>query len=111
MNQILSIEPLKIEACFCAIFCGFLIGFERQWWGKPAGIRTSILVCLGAYTYIALANFYQEEIGGVRVLGSVVTGVGFLGAGMMLSKEASNNIISRLFKVEYPPSTRLAFWY
>ena len=87
MDQIFSIEPLKIEACLFAIFCGFLIGFERQWRGKPAGIRTSILVCLGAYTFIALANFYQEEIGGMRVLGSIVTGVGFLGAGMMLSKE------------------------
>ena len=87
MNQIFSIEPLKIEACIIAIFCGFLIGLERQWWGKPAGIRTSILVCMGAYAFIALANYYQDEMGGVRVLGSLITGVGFLGAGMMLSKE------------------------
>jgi putative Mg2+ transporter-C (MgtC) family protein len=87
MYQTFSIEPLKIEACLIAIFCGFLLGFERQWFGKPAGIRTSILVCMGAYAFIALANFYQDAIGGVRVLGSLVTGVGFLGAGMMLSKE------------------------
>jgi len=87
MNLSFSIEPLKIEACLVALLCGFLIGLERQWWGKPAGIRTSILVCMGAYTFMAIANFYQGEDGSVRVLGSLVTGVGFLGAGMMLSKE------------------------
>ena len=87
MNQLFSIDPLKAEACLIAVLCGFVIGFERQWWGKPAGIRTSILVCVGAYTYITLANFYQAEVGGIRVLGSLITGVGFLGAGMMLSKE------------------------
>lgn len=89
MNNLLSIEPLSIEGCLVTILCGFIIGFERQWFGKPAGIRTSILVCSGAYTFIALATYYQPDIGGVRVLGSVVSGVGFLGAGMMLSKEGS----------------------
>ena len=87
MSDLLLIEPLKIEACLMSVLCGFLIGFERQWWGKPAGIRTSILVCMGAYTYIAIANYYQADVGSVRVLGALVTGVGFLGAGMMLSKE------------------------
>lgn len=88
MNNAISIEPLTVEGCLMAIFCGFLIGFERQWRGKPAGIRTSILVCMGAYTFIALANYFQADgDGGMRVLGQLVTGVGFLGAGMMLSKE------------------------
>ena len=89
MIDLISIEPLSIQGCLVTILCGFAIGFERQWFGKPAGIRTSILVCTGAYTFIALATYYQPDIGGVRVLGSVVTGVGFLGAGMMLSKEGS----------------------
>lgn len=84
-----SIAPLSVEGCLVTIICGFIIGFERQWFGKPAGIRTSILVCTGAYTFIALATFYEPGEGGMRVLGSVVTGVGFLGAGMMMSKEGS----------------------
>ena len=87
MNDVFSIEPLSITACVVAIVCGFVIGFERQVFGKPAGIRTSILVCTGAYTFIAIANYYQPVEGSVRVLGSLVTGVGFLGAGMMLSKD------------------------
>jgi putative Mg2+ transporter-C (MgtC) family protein len=89
MHDLLAIAPLSIEGCLVAILCGFIIGFERQWFGKPAGIRTSILVCTGAYTFIALATYCQPNIGGVRVLGSIVAGVGFLGAGMMLSKEGS----------------------
>jgi len=89
MNNFFSIDPLSFEAILVAISCGFVIGFERQWFGKPAGIRTSILVCTGAYTFIALASHYQPDAGAVRVLGSVVTGVGFLGAGMMLSKDGS----------------------
>lgn len=86
MIDLVLIEPLNMKACLVAIFCGFLIGFERQWWGKPAGIRTSILVCMGAYTYVALASYYQDGDESLRVLGSIVTGVGFLGAGMILSK-------------------------
>ena len=89
MNDLFSIEPLSITAFIVAIICGFFIGFERQVFGKPAGIRTSILVCTGAYTFIAIANYYQPDEGSVRVLGSLVTGVGFLGAGMMLSKDGS----------------------
>jgi len=83
----LSIEPLRIEACLTAILCSFAIGLERQWSGKPAGIRTSILICLGAYAFVATAVFYEPNVGAPRVLGQVVTGVGFLGAGVMMTKD------------------------
>jgi putative Mg2+ transporter-C (MgtC) family protein len=89
MFDFINIAPLKVEACIIAMLCGFAIGFERQWLGKPAGIRTSILVCLGAYSFIAVASYLQPGAGAVRVVGQMVTGVGFLGAGMMLSKEGS----------------------
>ena len=42
----MNIEPLDFQSCGVAVLCGFLIGLERQIKGKPAGIRTSILVCL-----------------------------------------------------------------
>lgn len=86
LNSFLSIHPLSFEGFIITFVCGGTIGFERQWFGKPAGIQTSILVCTGAYTFIALASYYQPDQGSVRVLGQVVTGVGFLGAGMMLSR-------------------------
>jgi putative Mg2+ transporter-C (MgtC) family protein len=70
-----------------AIMCGTVIGLERQWRGKPAGIRTSILICLGTSMFIRLgvehANEYSDT---TRVLGQVVTGIGFLGAGVIFAR-------------------------
>ena len=82
-----SIDPLDIESCLIAILCGFLIGLERQLKGKPAGIRTSILVCLGAYAFVAIAGSFEVDSSPSRVIGQIVTGVGFLGAGLMLTKD------------------------
>ncbi|MBX9873384.1 MAG: MgtC/SapB family protein, partial [Beijerinckiaceae bacterium] len=72
-----------------ALLCGTIIGFERQLRGKPAGIRTGCLVTLGTATFISLAA--DQAAGSAadvnRVLGQLVTGVGFLGAGVMISQE------------------------
>ncbi len=71
-----------------AILCGAIIGFERQLRGKPAGIRTSILICLGTALFISLGvEFTNDNSDMTRVLGQVVTGIGFLGAGVILSRE------------------------
>lgn len=67
--------------------CGSIIGFERQLSGKPVGIRTSILVCLATMTFIDLSQSLDQETGTARVLGQIVTGVGFLGAGVIMAKE------------------------
>lgn len=87
MDELINIDPISIKGCLTALLCGFVIGFERQWSGKPAGIRTSILICLGAYTFVAIANYYQPETGAVRIVGQTVTGVGFLGAGVIIARE------------------------
>ncbi|MBN1357013.1 MgtC/SapB family protein [bacterium] len=71
-----------------AVLCGGIIGFERQVRGKPAGIRTSMLICLGTFLFIHLAVVHsgpQSDI--TRVLGQVVTGIGFLGAGVIIAQE------------------------
>ncbi|OKY74118.1 MAG: hypothetical protein BM485_15000 [Desulfobulbaceae bacterium DB1] len=71
-----------------AILCGSIVGFERQLRGKPAGIRTSILICLGTALFISLGvEFTNDNSDMTRVLGQVVTGIGFLGAGVILSRE------------------------
>jgi putative Mg2+ transporter-C (MgtC) family protein len=70
-----------------AILCGVVIGLERQLRGKAAGIRTSILICLGTYLFVGLgASFGGERVDPTRVLGQVVTGIGFLGGGVILSR-------------------------
>ncbi len=71
-----------------AILCGSIVGFERQIRGKPAGVRTSILVCLGTAVFVHLgAAIASPGADPTRVLGQVVTGVGFLGAGVMFSHQ------------------------
>lgn len=87
MNYFLNIDPLNTEGILIALFCGVIIGFERQWSGKPAGIRTSILICLSAYIFVRIANYYQEYDEITRIVGQIVTGVGFLGAGVIIARE------------------------
>lgn len=71
-----------------AVLCGTVVGGERQIRGKPAGIRTSILICLGTTIFIRLGVTHQgEHADPTRVLGQLVSGVGFLGAGVMLSRD------------------------
>jgi putative Mg2+ transporter-C (MgtC) family protein len=71
-----------------AVLCGSIIGLERQLRGKPAGIRTSILICLGTELFVSLgASFEGDRVDPTRVLAQVVTGIGFLGGGVILSRE------------------------
>lgn len=70
-----------------AIVCGGIIGLERQLRGKPAGIRTCILICLGTQFFVLLGSSFPEQGDPTRVLGQVVTGIGFLGAGVILTRE------------------------
>jgi len=73
-----------------AILCGGIIGLERQLRGKAAGIRTSILICLGTELFVGLgASFSGERVDPTRVLGQVVTGIGFLGGGVILAREGA----------------------
>lgn len=70
-----------------SILCGGLIGLERQVLGKPIGIRTSILICVGTQVFVWLGVVLASEGGDPsRVLGQVVTGIGFLGAGVILAR-------------------------
>jgi putative Mg2+ transporter-C (MgtC) family protein len=73
-----------------AVLCGGIIGLERQLRGKAAGIRTSILICLGTELFVSLgASFTGERVDPTRVLAQVVTGIGFLGGGVILAREGS----------------------
>lgn len=72
-----------------SIACGFIVGLERQLRGKPAGVRTCILVCLGTATFMRLGLMLDEgrTTDPTRVLGQIVTGIGFLGGGLILTKD------------------------
>jgi putative Mg2+ transporter-C (MgtC) family protein len=67
-----------------ALVCGLVIGFERQFRQKDAGLRTNALVALGAAAYVLLSLRLTDVDGDVtRIIGQVVTGVGFLGGGVI----------------------------
>lgn len=85
MADFWSIVPLSYLGIGSAILCGVIIGLERQWNGKPAGIRTSILICLSAYIFVAIGKYFYPD-DSARIIGQIVTGVGFLGAGVILSR-------------------------
>jgi len=69
-----------------SIICGAIIGIERQLRNKPIDIRTSILICLGTSLYIYLGwHVAGPSTDMTRVLGQIVTGIGFLGAGVIIT--------------------------
>ncbi len=88
LAALFAIEPYHWDRIGCAILCGTIIGLERQLRGKPVGIRTSSLIVLGTYMFIVSSMSIATDISDPsRIIGQVVTGIGFLGAGVMLSKE------------------------
>lgn len=64
-----------------AVILGGLVGIEREAYHKPAGIRTHMLVCLGAalFTIVSIVAFPGGDF--IRIAAGIVTGIGFLGAG------------------------------
>ena len=90
LEELITIEPYSWQAIFTAIFCGTIIGLERQFRGKPVGIRTSSLIVLGTYLFLSTAFMLKGDIiDPSRVIGQVITGIGFLGAGVMLAKDGA----------------------
>lgn len=74
-----------------ALFCGVLIGAERESKGKPAGISTQTLVIGASATFV----FISTQIGAgdsTRIASQIVAGVGFLGAGIILKSEKTHHV-------------------
>jgi len=67
---------------------GALVGLEREITGKPAGLRTHMLVCMGACLF-TIASFYMapqtENLDYSRIAAGIVTGIGFIGAGSIIA--------------------------
>lgn len=74
-----------------ALGAGLLIGFERQWHHKSAGLRTNTLVSVGAAIFVLISMLVTEKGSGdvTRIIGQVVTGIGFLCAGIIFKEGLS----------------------
>jgi putative Mg2+ transporter-C (MgtC) family protein len=67
-----------------ALALGIFIGLERQWHNRTAGLRTNALVSLGAAIFASLALLITSESSPTRMAAQIVSGIGFLGAGLIL---------------------------
>lgn len=88
MDNELLLDIVKI---LIAMLAGGIIGVERELKDKPAGLRTNILVSTGSCLFvifgIKIAEFYGDDPG--RVIGPIITGIGFLGAGTIIRARGS----------------------
>lgn len=67
-----------------ALVMGMAIGIERQWRQHTAGLRTNALVSLGAALFVGLSTLIDREASPTRIAAQVVSGLGFLGGGVIL---------------------------
>lgn len=69
-----------------AAVLGGVIGFQREWTGKEAGLRTNMLICLGSalFTVLSVYAFPGADIS--RIAAGITTGIGFIGAGVILHR-------------------------
>lgn len=87
IDQLLRLAPGFALKFIVAVLCGGAIGMERETTGKPAGLRTSIIVCVGSMIFtvmsmeMAKANSVSDP---TRIAAQIVSGIGFLGAGAIL---------------------------
>jgi putative Mg2+ transporter-C (MgtC) family protein len=90
----LTLSPTILIAIklLIAVVCGGAIGFERELSHKPAGLRTNVLICMGATLFMIVSR----HIGGgaaytdpARLVAQVVTAIGFIGAGVILQSRGS----------------------
>lgn len=85
-----DITPYQWHSILIAIICGGMIGCERQIRGKPVGIRTASLITLGTYLFMATSfSLAEGSYDPTRVMGQIITGIGFLGAGVMMARDGA----------------------
>jgi putative Mg2+ transporter-C (MgtC) family protein len=82
------VEQLRLELfvqLFLAVILGGAVGLERELKGKPAGLRTTMLITIGATLFTVLSYRMGEGVGDPgRIAAQILTGVGFIGAGTIL---------------------------
>ena len=87
-----SLTPAVIQALgalILALLLGAVIGLERQLRHHPAGLHTNALVCMGSATYVLVALLVTQDSSPLRIAAQVVSGVGFICAGVVWHEGAT----------------------
>jgi len=85
------VSPLEIEIVLKLIVAaglGLMLGYEREVHKRPAGLRTHSLVCMGAALFTMISfSFTGDYVDASRIAAGVVTGIGFIGGGVIFKSE------------------------
>jgi putative Mg2+ transporter-C (MgtC) family protein len=88
--ELFTLLPFLLPKLLVATICGGIVGYDREIKQKTAGIRTNILICVGCALFTAL-SFYisntNNNIDPTRIIGQIITGIGFLGAGVIMKHD------------------------
>lgn len=84
IRELLTEDILRL---IFALFIGSIIGIEREYRSKSAGLRTMILVCLGSCLFTILSIRIGGQFTPDRIAANIVTGIGFLGAGVIFKED------------------------
>jgi putative Mg2+ transporter-C (MgtC) family protein len=90
IDEILNFLPFFLPKIIVATLCGLIIGIEREFKQKVAGIRTNILICVGCAILSALSFYIADNwelVDPTRMIGQIITGIGFLGAGVIMKND------------------------
>jgi putative Mg2+ transporter-C (MgtC) family protein len=79
----------SMVSLLAAFVLGTVIGAERQYRQRGGGLRTHVLVAVGAATFVDIGQHLNGNAGGTQVIAYVVSGVGFLGAGVIMKQGSS----------------------
>ena len=80
----IRVELIIVSKLIVSFLLGAFIGLDREKHGRDAGIRTYAAVCIGATLFTAIADHLVGDAGAAsRVIANIITGVGFLGAGII----------------------------
>jgi len=88
--EIIQLLPFFLSKVLVATVCGFIIGLDRELKNKVAGIRTFILICVGTCLLTATSFYlaqHNTSIDPTRIIGQIITGIGFLGAGVIFTNQ------------------------
>jgi putative Mg2+ transporter-C (MgtC) family protein len=83
------VDPNFVLEIGTALLMGLAIGVERQFGQHPAGLRTNALVCVGAALFVSLSRLMGDAGSPTRIAAQVVSGIGFLGGGVILREGLS----------------------
>lgn len=100
----MNIYTISILKIFLSVLVGSFMGMEREKAGKPAGIKTHSLVCLGGtmITIVGILTYKDTGAGDpMRLSAQIVSGLGFLGAGVIMTR---NNVVFGL-------TTAASLWF